>query len=171
MEYLPDTALIIIAKNLPTGDLINLCTTNTRFNFLRFYLPDFIDIPGEDLRRWGPSDGHFEPEHYFDSPVMDLRVRSITMTFKWQDQGYGNRKGMVWIDLVRSGEVIHSSLEAFPNLADHKMKSEEIIISNHPVVDGIRKGDILKFMVNVGGGGGHSLKIKDFNAKLEVLKW
>jgi len=171
MEYLPDTALIIIAKNLPPGDLINLCTTNNRFNFLRFYLPDSIDIPGENLERRGPRDGHFEPEHYFDSPVMNQKVRSITMTFEWVDQGYGNRKGQVWIDLVRSGEVIENSLHDFPNLADHQMKSEEIKISNHPVVDRIRKGDILKFMVNVGGGGGHSLFIKDFNAKLELLKW
>ena len=32
------------------------------------------------------------------------------------------------------------------------------------------KGDVLRFMRNIGGGGGHSLYVKDFNARLELRR-
>ena len=103
--------------------------------------------------------------------MVHQRVGSITLTFRWKDQGFGNRKGMLWIDLVREGQLIATSKDDFPTLAPHLEETQEIVIRNHPVVDLIRKGDTINFMRNVGGGGGHSLSVQEFNAKLELYKY
>ena len=171
MELLPDPALVNIAKHLEPDDLMNFSESHPRFDFLKYYLPEYLDLFGNDINKHGPYDGHFEPEHYFYSPVMLQRVKSITMTFRWKDQGFGNRKGMVWIELLRASEVIATSHEDYHFIAPHEYENKEVVITNHPVVDNIRKGDILEFKINVGGGGGHRLFLKDFKAKLELLKF
>ena len=93
------------------------------------------------------------------------------MSFRWKDQGYGNRKGMLWIELLRGSEIIASSYDDFQALAPHKEETREVVIKDHPVVDKIRKGDVLQFMRNVGGGGGHSLTVEDFKVTLELIKF
>ena len=92
------------------------------------------------------------------------------MSFRWKDQGYGNRKGMLWIELLRESEIIASSYDV-SSLAPHEEETREMVIKDHPVVDKIRKGDVLQFMRNVGGGGGHSLTVEDFKVTLELIKF
>ena len=171
LPQLPATVLVTIAKLMAPADLVSLCDSHPQLAFLRLYLPELQDIPGESFRKYGPSDGHFCPELYFTSPVIHQRVGSITLTFRWKDQGFGNRKGMLWIELVRQGQLIATSKDDFPTLAPHQEETQEIVIRNHPVVDLIRKGDTINFMRNVGGGGGHSLSVQEFNAKLELYKY
>ena len=35
-------------------------------------------------------------------------------------------------------------------------------VADHPVVTRAKRGDILRVMRNIGGGGGHSLTVQDF---------
>ena len=46
------------------------------------------------------------------------------------------------------------------------MESKEVEVSDHPVVTRARKGDVLRVMRNVGGGGGHSLRVRDFTMRI-----
>ena len=85
--------------------------------------------------------------------------------------GYGNRKGMLWIELVRNGTVIASNKDDIGIVAPHHEEFREVEIQNHPVVDLVKKGDVLNFMRNVGGGGGHKLHVNMFLAKLELKKF
>ena len=169
---IPDAYLSNLARRyLPPADLVSLCDSHPNFEFLKLYLPEFLELKGENFKKRGPSDGNFCPEPYFLSPVMNQRVRSVTMSFQWKDQGYGNRKGMLWIELLRGSEVIATSKDDFDILAPHQEETREIVIKDHPVVDKVRKGDVLQFMRNVGGGGGHSLTVEDFNVKFELIKF
>ena len=169
---IPEAFLNNLARRyLQPVDLVNLCDTHPNFEFLRLYLPEYLEFRGEKFTKRGPSDGHFCPEKYFLSPVMNQKVRSITMSFRWKDQGFGNRKGMLWIELMRESEIIATSKDDFHFLAPHQEETREVVIMNHPVVDKIRKGDLLQFMRNVGGGGGHSLRVDYFNVKLELIKF
>ena len=177
LKQLPDLALDLIAQYLTPEDLVSLSETCTRFAYLRKFLPEFQDITGHNLNKRGPEDGHFCPETYFDGPVMAQRMKSINMEWEWRDQGFGNRKGMLWAQLIRGDEVLADSLEDFPTLAPHVagpiglMHSEALLIKNHPVVNLSRPGDKLRFMINVGGGGGHQLKLRNFKAKVELKKF
>ena len=83
----PDTSLIIIAQYLPAADLVSLCDTHPRFSYLRTYLPEYLELPGEKINRSGPNYGDFIPELYFESPIMNQRIKKITLSFRWRDQG------------------------------------------------------------------------------------
>ena len=86
----PDTSLIIIAKNLAAEDLVSLCDSHPRFSYLRSYLPEYMELPGEKINRSGPNYGDFIPELYFESPTMNQGIKKITLTFRWRDQGFIN---------------------------------------------------------------------------------
>ena len=86
--------------------------------------------------------------------------------------GWGNRKGILWIELIRDKKAIASNVDDMKNIiAPHHEEYKEIEISNHPVVDLAKKGDTLNFMRHIGGGGGHRLYVNSFNAKLELEKF
>ena len=177
LKQLPDLALDRIAQYLTPEDLVSLSESCTRFVYLRKFLPEFQEITGNNLNKRGPDHGCFCPETYFDGPVMAQKMKSINMEWEWRDQGYGNRKGMLWVQLVRGEEVLVDSREDFPTLAPHvtgpvgMMKSEVLLIKNHSLVNLSRPGDKLRFMINVGGGGGHKLKVRNFKAKVELKKF
>ena len=177
LKLLPDLALDIIAQFLIPSDLVSLSQSCTRFVYLRKYLPEFQDISGDNFNKRGPQDGCFCPEIYFDGPVMAQKMKSLNMEWEWRDQGFGNRKGMLWVQLVRGDEVLADSREDFPTLAPHvagpigMMHPEVLLIKNHSVLNLSRPGDKLRFMISVGGGGGHQLKLRNFKAKVELKKF
>merc|ERR1712228_51265 len=137
---LPDLVLEDIALFLEPTDIVNLSEASTCFQDLRRLLPKYLPLEGEDFKKYGPGDGCFEPETYFDGPIMCQKIKSIKLNFRWRDQGYGNRKGQVWVQLIRNGAVVAES----------------------------RKGDHLRFMRNIGGGGGHHLTVEGFKAVIEL---
>ena len=47
------------------------------------------------------------------------------------------------------------------------VKSE--LTSDHPILNRAIKGDFIRFMKNVGGGGGHCLTIKSFLASISIV--
>ena len=172
LTNVPDAYLSNLARRyLPPADLANLCDSHPNFEFLKLYLPEYLELEGESFNKHQrPNDEHFCPDPYFLSPVMNQRIRSLR-SLRWKDQGWGNRKGMLWIELMRDSKMIATSKDDFNFLAPHEEETREVVIKDHPVVDKVRKGDFLQFMRNVGGGGGHSLTVEDFKVTLELIRF
>jgi len=99
LEQVPDLVLLCIVNHLPDEDARHLSLTCQRF---RKILPNYPHIiNGPDVNESGPYDGHFVPTKYFQSPVLEDSVERIEMSMAWWDQGFGNRKGQVWLKLYR----------------------------------------------------------------------
>ena len=56
---------------------------------------------GEDFHIFGPRGGHWAPEHYFDGPVLPGNAIKLESSVLWEDQGFGNRKGELFVHLMR----------------------------------------------------------------------
>eukprot|EP00112_Aurelia_sp_Birch-Aquarium-sp1_P025452 Seg846.1 transcript_id=Seg846.1/GoldUCD/mRNA.D3Y31 product="hypothetical protein" protein_id=Seg846.1/GoldUCD/D3Y31 len=109
--------------------------------------------------------GHYCPKRWFDSPPLPGRVKSITVSMEWKDQGYGNRKGQVWVQLMRGDEMIAEKTNIF-GFAPHDWQNAEATINGHNLINLSKKGDFYRFMRNAGGGGGHILQVENFQATL-----
>merc|ERR1712228_1129592 len=83
---LPDLVLEDIALFLEPTDIVNLSEASTCFQDLRRLLPKYLPLEGEDFKKCRPGDGCFEPETYFDGPIMCQKVKSIKLNFRWKDQ-------------------------------------------------------------------------------------
>merc|ERR1711915_677304 len=83
---LPDLVLEDIALFLEPTDIVNLSEASTCFQDLRRLLPKYLPLEGEDFKKYGPGDGCFEPETYFDGPIMCQKIKSIKLNFRWKDQ-------------------------------------------------------------------------------------
>jgi len=174
LQDLPELAILHVASFLSFQDVNSLVKTCCRLHSI---LPKYsrVVFKGKNFNKHGPRDGHWCPEHYFDGPLLTsrdvyrLRVASLKMSMKWLDQGYGNRKGEIFIQLVRGDEVVAESRDTF-GVAGHKEEAVEADISMNQVVTMARRGDRFRFMRNVGGGGGHSLTVKDFTVRMVTVK-
>ena len=85
------------------------------------------------------------------------RVHTVGITLFWRDQGWGNRKGKVWVLRER---------DRAPN--DHGISSEDVRCMKGPAPHAVahehmafrpRAGEEYDFWYSVGGGGGHRLYI------------
>eukprot|EP00112_Aurelia_sp_Birch-Aquarium-sp1_P002450 Seg1270.16 transcript_id=Seg1270.16/GoldUCD/mRNA.D3Y31 product="hypothetical protein" protein_id=Seg1270.16/GoldUCD/D3Y31 len=110
---------------------------------------------------------NYSPRRWFDSPPLPGRVKSITVSMKWIDQGFGNRKGQVFMQLMRGDEVIAEKTNMF-GFAPHRWQDAEATINGHNLINLSKKGDFYRFMRNPGGGGEHrySLRVENFKATL-----
>ena len=65
--------------------------------------------------------------------------------------------------------MIAEDLNIF-DLAPHREESvSKVLTSNESILNKILPGDYIRFMKNVGGGGGHRLHVKDFCAIIEMF--
>ena len=105
---------------------------------------------------------------YFDGPELSLTIQKLDLSVTWHDQGWGNPKGELWLNLMRrpkdgGGEPPQiASYRPLFGIAEHFTKSSKTAIQHHPVVTNAGPGDFYRFMRHVGGGGGHSLKVWNF---------
>ena len=85
------------------------------------------------------------------------RVHTVGITLFWRDQGWGNRKGKVWVLRER---------DRAPN--DHGISSEDVRCMKGPAPHAVaheymafrpRAGEEYDIWYSVGGGGGHRLYI------------
>ena len=162
--------LLRIANFLRPEDVTRLSLT---CKYLRALLPrfsaitmkgrDFVNVPGSGTG-WGDC------ERYFDGPRLRGIVKRLTVSVKsWNDQGWGNRKGELFVQLVRGEEIVAERRELF-GIAAHSEKSGEIeLLRSEKVVSNAQPADRYRFMRRVGGGGGHTLTVRGFKA-LAILQ-
>ena len=167
LATLPELALDGIVEYLPFEDLMNFSQTSRSF---AQFQPKFQEFTQSDFSIRGPSSGHWCPEKFFDVPIRAPGIKSVKVWFKWKDQGFGNRKGRLWLELHREGILIADGCEDHGGLAAHSWEDRVFEVINHDVVKKCVKGDVLRVMRNIGGGGGHRLDVRDFKMRIEFKK-
>ena len=100
LDSLPELILLTVSDFLSLEDCARLAQTCRR---LYEILPRFLVIRGKDFHGYGPSGGQFWPELYFEGPVFTTKIKKVSLSITWKDQGWGNRKGEIFIKLVRKG--------------------------------------------------------------------
>lgn len=163
LDQLPEVVLSNLANYLSPEDLARLSQTCRRLHSL---LPHSIIIRGADFTIHGPRGGHWAPEPYFDMPPLTSIVKCLALSVKWRDQGWGNRKGEIFLQLMRptdsrEDEMIVEKRQVF-GIAEHDEVKVRTDLRGEPVVTLARPGDFYRFMRNAGGGGGHQLIVSNF---------
>ena len=106
LDGMPDLMLSRLADFLGPEDTTRLAQTCRRFHSV---LPRYLVMRGNDFNIDGPRGGHWAPEPYFDGPPLTSTVKKLTMSLTWKDQGWGNRKGEIFVKLlwsVKSGDFL-----------------------------------------------------------------
>jgi len=97
----------------------------------------------------------------------DEKLTKVTARCKWNDQGWGNQKGRIFIRLLRNSNVL-GTVDLF-GIAPH---SEESLEKQFSEIDDVFKqniialqqpGDVIDVAYVVGGGGGHALTVSSFS--------
>merc|ERR1712013_445475 len=68
-------------------------------------------------------------------------------------------------------EDMRRFLPKYQEIIGQEFEKREVVIKDHPVVEMLKRGDKLRFMRNVGGGGGHSLHVRQFKVVIELKKY
>ena len=162
LAHLPELVLRRIADFLSPEEIVRLACTCKR---IRSILPRYLVMFGKDFDIRGPNGGHWWPEPYFDGPVLTARVKNLSLSMEWKDQGWGNRKGEIFVSLVRgaSGQVVAERRGPL-GIAPHKWDTSKAELTDDKVVTEARPGDFYRFTRNAGGGGGHRLTVKNFRS-------
>lgn len=178
LEGLDDLALMHITRFLDPEDIVRLGRTSRRmYSLMPRVIPTTEEWKGKNFHVSGP---YVCPEElYFDGPVLSSSINKLAMSVEWRDQGWGNRKGEIFVKLMRpearcfqspnstwepsEGEQIEiAERRQLFGIAEHYWKRDQTVICDHPVVTKARLGDFYRFMRYVGGGGDHELKVKNF---------
>ena len=109
------------------------------------------------------------PQKGFDVSRFDNYVKKMSISFKWKDQGHSWRKGRIWLQIIRGVEMILETTKTFLGIAPHDWEKVNIHLTREDaIVREFRPGDHFRFMRFIGGGGGHSLHVRDFKALVEL---
>ena len=158
--------LLNIVEFLTPIDIIHLSQTCKE---LRGKLPFYLMLKIKDICRSGPHDGDFCPEKWFEGPKIDYHVKDMNISMKWKDQGSGNRKGRIWLEILRDEKVFFASSYFLCGLATHEWDEVNIHLTKEDaLVRDFKPGDRYRFVRNVGGGGGHALYVQNFKVFLEL---
>ena len=89
----------------------------------------------------------------------------MTISFVWKDQGVGNRKGRIWLQIFRGTEMLYETSNNLWGVAQHHWQNVKVSLSrDDDVISAFRPGDYFRFMRNIGTGGNHSLHVRNFKA-------
>ena len=174
MERLEGVVLRNIIKFLDPEDVVRLGRTSRHMHRMMSEVLTTELWKGPDFRIFGPGGGHWAPELYFDGPILRSTVMELQLSVVWKDQGWGNRKGEIFMTLMRpaagGGEPKNiAEYRRLFGIAEHLEKAAHNVIGrDHPVVAKAKAGDFYRFMNNAGGGGGHLLEGKNFRVKAKV---
>ena len=170
MERLHIPLLHRIISFLHPEDIVRLGRTSRRMHAM---MPEVTVI----TELWkGPefdsSEHHCHPELYFDGPILPSSVKDMQLSVVWRDKGHGNRRGKLFMKLMRptaNGKpkqiAEYSSLFGFAER--HKTKAYKVIRrSEHPVVTEAKAGDFYRFMRD--SGEAHKLKVENFQVQTTV---
>merc|ERR1719219_945494 len=114
------------------------------------------------------------PKNTSDVLIWMPKSKKIDMSMKWKDQGWGNQKGQVWLQLRRPLAVSKGAFETIAEMdsdkfgiAPHKLaNATDTLTPSENVVKLAKPGDYYQVMKNIGGGVGHRLQIVDFKLKI-----
>ena len=134
-------------------------------------------IRGKDFERLSVP-YHGPPELYFEGPVFTAKVKKVSFSITWKDQGWGNLKGEIFIKLMRADGHASGSPEEIAEkrhvlgVAQHEWSNVKATLgANEPIVNKAQPGDFYRFMRLVGGGGGHQLFVRNFKAIVSLAKY
>lgn len=170
MEQIPDYLPPLIAGYLPPLDAINFSHTARK---LQSQL-SFTVARHRILRSFNRHDRNADRHYGFQIPIAShVAVHSILVSMDWKDQGWGNRKGRVFVvgeekdrahdrsvqgqSLFGGGRVIFSSGIA-PHILEHLSFTFKA-----------RENESYHLWYVVGGGGGHSLRLTNVSVQALVL--
>ena len=147
MELLDELVLRHIASFLDPKDIVCLHRTCRRMHTM---LPEVVvteyQWKGEDFHIFGPRGGHWAPEHYFDGPVLPGNAIKLESSVLWEDQGFGNRKGELFVHLMRPSRTgkplqIAEHRQLF-GIAEHYEKTTHKVLGKEDtIIAKSRKGD------------------------------
>ena len=174
MERLDSVVLRNIIKFLDPEDVVRLGRTSRHMHAMMPQVNLTTELwKGPDFHIFGPRGGHWAPELYFDGPILPSMVIELQVSVVWKDQGWGNRKGEIYVMLMRpaaDGKPVE--IAKYPSLfgiTEHVEKEAKTVIrGDNSVVAKAKAGDFYRFMRNAGGGGGHELEGKNFRVKATV---
>jgi len=173
LNNLPKELIDAIAFYLGYTDQVSLARTHPD---LRFVMPRTEVIVGPDF---APFKWRLHPETHVEVPIHSRGLIEVWMSFQWRNDGY--RAAKVWCQLIRAGRVIADERRQTPVLNSYRDVTiygsytsyfgrfytfDSVLTQHHPIVKMAKKGDVLRVMRHVGGGGGHCLNIRDFNMTL-----
>ena len=108
-------------------------------------------------------------QKWFDVQKFDGYIIKMTVSFKWKDQEYGNRRSKIWIQIIRGVEIILETRQDFFGTALHNWDTVNIHLTRADVVvREFRPGDHFRFLRYIGSGGGHSLHVRNFKTLVEL---
>eukprot|EP00928_Gymnodinium_smaydae_P097807 TRINITY_DN8946_c0_g1_i1.p1 TRINITY_DN8946_c0_g1~~TRINITY_DN8946_c0_g1_i1.p1 ORF type:complete len:601 (+),score=96.21 TRINITY_DN8946_c0_g1_i1:43-1845(+) len=113
---------------------------------------------------WTPSniDSSIASDDFNEHETFELNdaLKSLTISFTWNDQGWGNQKGSIALCLLRGQRELARIVTE--NVAPHRpAKYIRTIGSDDPIIGESKPGDSLCLRFRVGAGGGHKLQAKD----------
>ena len=108
LNHLPEEILRHIASFLPYQDVVRLSMTCHR---MKLILPTFLLGKGPLVNQLGPNDGHWTPEHYFDTPILTSRPQKVTISMKWRDQVKIYERKVIVSLMVKSGFMLRYFLK------------------------------------------------------------
>ena len=133
----PKNILLSVTKFVSIEDTLRLYVTCRRLR--RILRPRILHIQGKDF-----VSTESEESLYFDAPELKSAVNSLKMSLVWRDQGWGNRKARVWLQLIRTGEGKVTEAKRIFDYADHEGEEVEKVLVDDPVVKMARKGDFFR---------------------------
>lgn len=93
------------------------------------------------------------------------RMKGLHVSFKWEDQGFGNQKGRVAVKLMNGTDEVYR-IEDW-GVAPHKKETVSVMFDeDHYFVKNLVEGCCFELWYVVGGGGGHSLWVQDFRVDI-----
>jgi len=92
----------------------------------------------------------------------------MTLSLQWVDQGWGNEKGDIVVQLIdsaNSSTVVAEQRQALGSLASHtEASASNVLTVSSDVISKAQAGNYFRFLRNAGGGGGQTLTVKYFIA-------
>jgi len=90
--------------------------------------------------------------------------KSIAAKVTWRDQGWGNRKGTLFLRLIDTDGKTLGTLDLFGVAAHHETSPEKTFtVEDCPLLQKAKKGHRIEVDRYVGGGGGHQLFVSNFS--------
>lgn len=108
---------------------------------------------------------HYEGHLFTLVQALPRPIKAVRATVTWRDQGWGNRKGTLFLVLLRgnaNGAIVEVARENLFGVAPHDNTQQTIDGKTGPgsVIAAAHANDRLELHVFVGQGGGHELTIQ-----------